>query len=98
MREADLQAKILDLIRSRPGWWAVKYHQDGRYASAGTPDILACYQGHFVAMEVKRPGEKPTRLQQVVLRRIAQAGGTAVVVASIDSAQAVMLDIARGKR
>lgn len=50
----------------------------------GTPDILAVISGRFVAIEVKRPGGKPSKLQLVQLKRIEAAGGIAMVAESVD--------------
>ncbi len=43
--------------------------------TSGEPDILACYQGTFIGLEVKRPGNEPTALQRVKLASINRAGG-----------------------
>ena len=56
----------------------------------GTPDILACIYGVFVAFEVKKPGGKPTRLQLLQCEAIKRAGGIAVVVDSLDDAKQVV--------
>ena len=47
---------------------------------AGIPDIIACYNGHFVAVECKAGTNKPTPLQERELNRIMNAGGEAFVV------------------
>ena len=47
---------------------------------AGIPDIIACYNGHFVAIECKAGTNKPTPLQERELNRIMNAGGEAFVV------------------
>lgn len=96
MTERDLQRRIVEFVRGRPGWWIVKYHQDGRYATAGTPDLLAVHKGQFVAVEVKMPGRKPSKLQEAVLRRISQAGGVTAVIDSLDKARQLVLDIEEG--
>lgn len=97
MTERDLQAKIIRAIRDRPGWWVVKYHQDGRYAMAGVPDVLACYAGRLVALEVKMPGKKSSLLQQVQQRRIASSGGVVAVVDSLDKALDLVYKIEGGR-
>lgn len=52
---------------------------------AGNPDIIACYRGQFVAIEVKRKGEKAKMLQLETLRRIVSAGGHGIVADSLDT-------------
>src|SRR5690606_36230543 len=95
MREKYLQSKILKALRSFEGWW-VKYHPGPRYGQPGVPDIIGCYQGIFVAMEVKRPREKPTPLQVATIKDIRQLGkGIAVVVTSVDEALAILYAIKR---
>ena len=64
--------KDLDKLK---GIWIVKIQQRSQ---RGIPDFLVCLMGHFVAIELKVPGEKPTDLQAVVLERIQAAGGMAL--------------------
>ena len=78
--ESRLQRRIQGaLAASFPGCWLLKVHVS-EFAAAGTPDILACIEGHFFAFEVKLPGEELTKLQFYTLAQINMAGGTAVVV------------------
>ena len=59
--------------------YAVNYI-GGQYAANGTPDILACVWGRFVAIEAKAGTNKPTALQIRSLQRIHEAGGLALVI------------------
>jgi len=98
MLERALQAKILAALRRLGGWW-VKYHTEGRYASAGVPDIIGCYRGRFIALEVKRPGRKPTPLQAATIAAIRKEGqGIAEVVTSVDEALSLVLTSERSER
>jgi hypothetical protein len=59
--------------------WAgevVKVHGSASQ-KAGTPDLLACVRGRFVAVELKQPGKKPTPLQMKRLRDWAAVGALA---------------------
>ena len=49
----------------------------GIYAKAGVSDILACIKGRFVAIEVKRPGNKPTAVQLQFIKAVNSIGGLA---------------------
>lgn len=90
MKEAYLQSKILKALRKAGGWW-VKFHNGPRYGAPGTPDILGCYYGMFIALEVKRPGEKPTPLQASTIQSIQEQGkGIATVVHSVEEALSVL--------
>lgn len=48
------------------------------YGKAGVPDIVACINGRFVSIEVKREGKEPTKLQDTRMDEIRKAGGYAV--------------------
>lgn len=50
------------------------------YGRSGVPDIIACVNGRFLAVECKAGGNKPTALQVRELERIRNANGVAVVV------------------
>lgn len=50
----------------------------GGYGRSGTPDIVACIDGKFWGIEVKREGKKPTISQQRRLDEIRYAGGRAI--------------------
>lgn len=80
MTEAQLQRQLAQALRDR-GAWAVKVHGNS-FQSKGTPDILCCYRGKFIAIEVKRAGKvhTVTKLQRHQLDGITDAGGIALVV------------------
>jgi Holliday junction resolvase len=49
------------------------------YGRSGVPDIIACVNGRFLAIECKAGGNKPTALQTREIENIRLAGGVAVV-------------------
>ena len=83
MAEKDIVAGILRFLKTVPGCFAWKTH-GGVYGTAGIPDIIACVDGRFFAFEVKTASGKATQLQQATVRKILSAGGTALVVRSVD--------------
>ena len=48
----------------------------------GCPDLLVCWRGLFVALEVKVPGNPPTKAQLRQMALIREAGGAAVTAPS----------------
>jgi len=57
--ESQIQSKIIKYLEGR-GCYVVNCVQTGK---AGTPDLIACAcDGSFLAVEVKRPGQKPRPL------------------------------------
>ena len=75
--EKSFENKIKRYLKDR-GCYCVKYH--GNYFSEnGTPDVLACVNGYFLAIEVKAQDGKPSELQLAKIDAIRKAGGFAYV-------------------
>ena len=72
----------------------IKIHVS-EFAAAGTPDLICCVAGHFIAFEVKGPKEEPTELQAYTIERIQSAGGTSAVVHTPEEAIAIVSRIVR---
>ena len=92
MREVDIVRTILTHLRSLEGCFCWKEH-GGPYGTNGIPDIICCYHGWFVAFEVKTDKGQPTRLQEAVIHKIYAAGGTALVVRSVEDVKAALAAI-----
>jgi hypothetical protein len=81
--ESRIVKKIKEYLESR-GARVFKIHGgDNPFQEVGIPDLIVCYQGKFLGLEVKLPGEKPSTVQQVVLKQIRASGGIAAVVTSV---------------
>jgi Holliday junction resolvase len=52
----------------------------GGYGRAGVPDIIACFNGQFIAIETKAGKGQLTELQKRELRLIEENGGHAFVI------------------
>lgn len=89
--EKDIVAAILRHLKARPRCFAWKTH-GGMYGTAGIPDIIACIDGRFYAFEVKQPGGRLTRLQDVTLNKIKAAGVVAVMVTSVDEVKQALAE------
>ncbi len=74
-------AAILRLLKKQPECFCWKEH-GGIHGTAGLPDIIACIHGRFVAFEVKTPTGKLTKLQEITILKIRDAGGQAFKVTS----------------
>ena len=83
MKETDIVKAIMKYLKTVPGCFCWKEH-GGMYGTAGIPDIIACVNGHFYGFEVKIDNGRPTKLQEATIRKILAAGGTALVVHSVD--------------
>ena len=89
MKESDIVRAILRYLKTVPGCLAWKEH-GGMYGTAGIPDVICCCSGRFYGLEVKTETGEPTELQKATIRKIQKAGGTALVVRSVDEVRAVI--------
>jgi len=68
------------------GWWVMKTHGT-TYSLRGIPDVLVIKEGKAAWMEVKRPGETPTKAQEHRMRELAKARCPVCVVCSAQDAR-----------
>src|SRR5690606_41644066 len=68
------------------GAWYLKVHGSA-FQRSGVPDIIACVNGKFVGIEVKKPGGIVSPLQRAKIEQIQKAGGIAFVVYSFEEAK-----------
>ena len=92
MAERDIVAAILRLLKKTPRCFCWKEH-GGLYGTAGIPDIIACVDGLFVAFEVKTETGRLTKLQEVTLGRIRDAGGRAYMVRSVAEVAGILKEM-----
>ena len=89
MKEKTITNQILKYLKSEPECFAFKEH-GGMYSTAGIPDIICCYSGKFVAFEVKTLTGKLSKLQEITIKRINEAGGMAIKVTSLQEVKNVL--------
>lgn len=76
--ERDVKDRIKEILNAMGVWWFM-YVPVG-YGKSGIPDFLCCYQGHFVSIEAKFGGEKPTPLQESQMKVMRAAGAVTLVI------------------
>jgi Holliday junction resolvase len=84
--EAKIQAKIIKFLRSI-GVYVIKTIASGK---AGIPDVICCYNGSFVAFEVKAENGRVSDLQEYNINQIKSSGGSAFVVRSVDEVKQII--------
>lgn len=95
--EHQIQSAILEWLpylgvyawRNNSGMIAVgegRYRRMIKLGKAGLPDIIGVHKttGRMIAIEVKRPGKKPTELQENTIRELREYNAIAFVATSID--------------
>lgn len=80
MSEAVIQNKIIKYLKSI-GAYTIKTISTNRN---GTPDILCCLDGKFIALEVKNNKGITSALQEHHIKEIKNCGGIATVVRSVE--------------
>ena len=77
MTEQAIQKKIIKWLEAQ-GYYVVKVISANK---SGVPDIIACVEGKFVGIEVKRPTTKNnvSALQRKHLDMIEESGGYSTV-------------------
>lgn len=82
MKEKTIENQIKKWLENNGYWW-MKVHGD-MFQKAGVPDIIACINGKFVGIEVKRPGGRVSELQKYHIEQIQKSGGVAFVATSVE--------------
>lgn len=62
----------------------------GPMTTAGDPDIYGCWRGHHFEMELKRPGQNPTRLQHHRAEEWRRAGASCFIIHSLSELAAAV--------
>lgn len=91
MREKTIENKIKSYLKS-VGAYYFKHHGN-QFSQVGVPDIIACYCGYFIGIEVKNEKGKTSPLQDVNLELIKNAGGYSLVARSVEDVKWVIEDI-----
>lgn len=75
--EKVVKDKVVSVLKSEDVYYF--FPATHGYGRSGVPDIIACVNGHFFAIECKAGGGKLTALQTREIEHIRRCGGVAVV-------------------
>ena len=91
--EIDIQREIEDYLDSRR---IFHFRPGADSTKAGLPDIVACYQGRFIGMELKRPKTGSIQgHQKVVSQEIAKNGGITIFPRLLETVEKTLREIDR---
>lgn len=90
--ESEVQKAILAYLevtrtfhyRNNSGAYKAEHGSFVRYGTPGSPDIVCVIRGHYVGLEVKRPGGKLSPMQKQFAKELIDHGGYYFMVTSID--------------
>jgi len=96
-REGPFTWKVWNKLKELDDSCWVKIHGTN-YGHAGVPDILGCYNGRFVGIELKRPDGKgkTSPKQKEWINKINRTGGVAAVISSLEELEDFLTKIERG--
>ena len=82
--EKQFENKVKAFLKEQ-GCWFVKYWsgnaQNGKkFTKDGVPDLLVCWKGKFLGIELKAENGKPSDLQLWNLDQIRKAGGEGILL------------------
>lgn len=75
--EKTIQIRIMKYLKTVKGLWVKKISD--KFVK-GIPDIIGCYEGKFIAFEVKKLGAVLTAYQKLEISKIKKANGQAMMV------------------
>ena len=76
MNETAFKVKVMKDLATLEDCWVLKTQEKGRH---GTPDLLICLKGIFVAIELKAEKGVTTKLQEYTLQKIRDAKGYGII-------------------
>ena len=89
VREGDVERRLIELCR-KSGVLCWKFTSPG---TSGVPDRVLVCGGHVVFLELKKPGEKPRKLQEKRLAQLRAAGADARVADSMEAVAAIVSEL-----
>jgi len=88
MKESALQRQIIAYLRGQ-GAYVFKV-VGSPLQQRGTPDLLVCWQGKFIGLEIKALRGETTLLQDHEIHKIREAGGRGLVIHSVEDVEIVL--------
>ena len=90
MLESALQRKIQKYLKDNLPNAVVWKNHGNQYSVIGLPDIMCAYEGKIICIEVKMPGNTPTKLQEITLKKLKEAGAITGIAYSIEDVQKIL--------
>lgn len=82
--EGNVKAKVKEYLKSLgDDLWYFMPVPFG-YGIKGIPDFVCCYHGHFIGIETKAKGGKPTPWQIRIAGFIQRAGGISLIAYGVE--------------
>ena len=90
--ESQLQTKVMKYLRDTYKEEFFVWKVSERFSS-GIPDIMGIYKGVPFYIELKVGSNKPTKLQEITMHELANAGAVGGVAYSLEQVKVIMLRV-----
>lgn len=78
MKESQFSREVTTYLESKG---AIVNNQTGSmFSKVGVSDLLVCYKGNFIALELKVGNYQPDPLQIIYLQKVRDAGGFGLIL------------------
>lgn len=77
-KESVFQRRLIKKLEEK-GAYVINIWGNG-FMKSGIPDLIVCYKGHFLGLELKTDIGKPSDLQLAHLKKIKNAGGKVMLL------------------
>lgn len=86
--EGNLKKALKKLLTDCGAFWSMI--PEGPYAKTGDPDMVACYKGHYIAIEAKTPTGVQSDWQKLRQEQIESAGGIYILARKVMDVKTVL--------
>jgi len=90
MLESKIQKEILAYLRKNRVFH-IRFQAQSNIN--GVPDIICCYKGLFIGLELKQENGRATELQKKKLEAINNAGGIGRIIRSVEEVEELFKEI-----
>ena len=90
MNEKNFTKIVMQYLKSIPDLHPIRIQPGPHGGMRGVSDILCCYKGQFIAIELKVGKNQPTKLQSHFIKKIVEAGGTGAICRCLDEVKNVV--------
>ena len=91
MTESDLQKEVIEYLKQNKIYY-INIHGGG-WTGKGTPDLILCFKGKFIAFELKVNSNTLSKAQQIRKMQIERAGGVVYTPQTFKEFKNIMVDI-----
>lgn len=78
MKESQFSKEVTTYLESKGA--IVNNQTGGMFSKVGVSDLLVCYKGYFIALELKVANYQPDSLQISYLQKVRDAGGFGLIL------------------